>query len=161
MKFHVKLLYGFTLLAFGGVIALMWYLMLADPLPAKKLSDIRINTLSPLHKIALFLPVDQPLPRWQEQQFAALIHPDTPEERIITVTAEKSVLALLPENSFILRRHPVKLLDAHLAEVSGQAGTQSSSGDLKCSWDYRVKIRFFPQEYAEAEFPEIQCTKQR
>lgn len=161
MKFHVKLLYGFTLLAFGGVIALMWYLMLADPLPAKKLSDIRINTLSPLHKIALFLPVDQPLPRWQEQQFAALIHPDTPEERIITVTAEKSVLALLPENSFILRRHPVKLLDAHLAEVSGQAGTQSSSGDLKCTWDYRVKIRFFPQEYAEAEFPEIQCTKQR
>ena len=161
MKFHVKLLYGFTLLAFGGVIALMWYLMLADPLPAKKLSDIRINTLSPLHKIALFLPVDQPLPRWQEQQFAALIHPDTPEERIITATAEKSILALLPENSFILRRHPVKLLDAHLAEVSGQAGTQSSSGDLKCTWDYRVKIRFFPQEYAEAEFPEIQCTKQR
>lgn len=161
MKFHVKLLYGFTLLAFGGVIALMWYLMLADPLPVKKLSDIRINTLSPLHKIALFLPVDQPLPRWQEQQFAALIHPDTPEERIITVTAEKSILALLPENSFILRRHPVKLLDAHLAEVSGQAGTQSSSGDLKCTWDYRVKIRFFPQEYAEAEFPEIQCTKQR
>ena len=161
MKFHVKLLYGFTLLAFGGVIALMWYLMLADPLPAKKLSDIRINTLSPLHKIALFPPVDQPLPRWQEQQFAALIHPDTPEERIITVTAEKSILALLPENSFILRRHPVKLLDAHLAEVSGQAGTQSSSGDLKCTWDYRVKIRFFPQEYAEAEFPEIQCTKQR
>ena len=161
MKFHVKLLYGFTLLAFGGVIALMWYLMLADPLPVKKLSDIRINTLSPLHKIALFLPVDQPLPRWQEQQFAALIHPDTPEERIITVTAEKSILALLPENSFILRRHPVKLLDAHLAEVSGQAGTQSSSGDLKCTWDYRVKIRFFPQEYAEADFPEIQCTKQR
>lgn len=161
MKFHVKLLYGFTLLAFGGVIALMWYLMLADPLPAQKLPDIRINTLSPLHKIALSNSIEQPLPRWPEQQFAALIRPDTSEEKIITATAEKSILALLPENSFILRRQPVKLLDAHLAEVSGQAGTQSSSGNLECTWDYRVKIHFFPQEYAEAEFPEIQRTKQR
>ena len=161
MKFPVKLLYILSLAGFGGVIALMWYLMLADPLPQKKLADNHWQEVSPTQKILLDMPFQQELTRWQEGNFSPLDRLNTPEEKLITETAEKSVLALLPVNSFIIRRHRVKLLSEHLAEVTGQAGSQSSTGKLENAWNYRVKIRFFPQGYAEADFPETEPVKLR
>lgn len=161
MKFPVKLLCILALTGFGSVIALMWYLMLADPEPSKKLSDIRTSKFTPWDKAALDMPEKPFLPRVPENTFIALPQPDNPEEKLIIFTAEKSILPLLPVNAFILRRHPVKLLNEHLAEVSGQAAVQSAAGQMTDVWNYRVKIRFFPHGYAEAEFPEIQRSEQR
>lgn len=161
MKFPVKLLYLLSLAGFGGVIALMWYLMIADPVPAEKLADDRWQEVSPTQKILLDIPFQQELTRWQEGNFSPLDRLNTPEEKLITETAEKSVLALLPVNSFIIRRNPVKLLGEHLAEASGQAGSSSDTGKAKTLWNYRIKIRFFPQGYAEADFPEIEPLQPR
>ena len=161
MKFPVKLLCILALTGFGSVIALMWYLMLADPEPSKKLSDIRTSKFTPWDKAALDMPEHPALPRLPGATFIALRQPDTPEEKLIISAAEKSVLSLLPLNAFILQSHPVKLLNEHLAEVSGQAAVQSAAGKMTDVWDYRIKIRFFPYGYTEAEFPEIQRSKQR
>lgn len=161
MKFPVKLLFILALTGFGSVIALMWYLMLADPEPAQKLSDIRINKITPWEKAALDMPEHPAMPRLAENKFIVQPQLDTPEEKLIVSAAEKSVLSLLPLNAFILRRYPIKLLNEHLAEVSGQAAVQSSAGELTDVWNYRVKIHFFPYGYTEAEFPEIQRSKQR
>lgn len=161
MKFPVKLLSILTLTGFGSVIALMWYLMLADPEPSKKLSDLRINKFASWEKAVSAMPEKPSLPRLAENKFIVQPQLDTPEEKLIVSAAGKSVLSLLPVNSFILQSHPVKLLNEHLAEVSGQAAVQSAAGEITDVWNYRVKIRFFPQGYAEAEFPEIRCSKQR
>ncbi len=161
MKFPVKLLCILALTGFGSVIALMWYLMLADPEPSKKLSDLRINKFASWEKAALDMPEHPAMPRLPGATFIALRQPDTPEEKLIISTAEKSILSLLPVNAFVLRRHPVKLLNEHLAEVSGQAAVQSAAGEMTDVWNYRVKIRFFPHGYAEAEFPEIRRSEQR
>ena len=72
MKFPVKLLYLLSLAGFGGVIALMWYLMIADPVPTEKLADDRWQEVSPTQKILLDIPFQQELTRWQEDDFSPL-----------------------------------------------------------------------------------------
>lgn len=152
MKFPVKLLYIFCSLSFAAVIALMWYLMLADPLPVRRMPSALPGTPGTLQEKT---PCVETLQRFDPRQPVILPEWSNDEEKLIGQTGEKMVLSCLPPASFITRRDHIKLLNSGCAQVSGQASHIVKGSNKIRTWDFQVKVHFFPRGYAEAEFPDF------
>lgn len=164
MRFPRKIFLILPVTALIAAIAVMWLLIIFDPVPPPS-ADLPQEIL----KVEL-LP-DSVLPA-REVNFSAHIPGDTsPVENSggdlalqLQQAAEAIVLALLPENTEISTPNTpgsLKLVNSNTALVTGIAVLPPDGKTAGKSVEYQVRVNFLPGGGCEAEFPEIRILSDR
>ena len=154
MKFHVKLILCCSVLLLVLAIALMWSVMIFDPVPVIR-GDSENSAFAPPPSFAENSAGEAVLRRYNTSSLHELATGSEDLSGNIRQAARSMVLSLLPAETLAAGDETLLLTDGHTALVTGKIILPGSQKEPEKRFRYRVKVNFLPNGSCEAEFPEI------